>query len=42
MQDKLIEVLNKIAENPNPNKMVLLKKAIVQFFQNRDMDKQKL
>lgn len=35
MQDKLIEVLNKIAENPNPNKMVLVKKAVVQFFQQQ-------
>jgi hypothetical protein len=33
MQDKLTEVLNKIAENPNPNKMVLVKKAIVEYCQ---------
>lgn len=33
MQDKLIQVLNKIAEDANPNKMVLVKKAVVEFCQ---------
>ncbi|MDK7419258.1 hypothetical protein OWP16_04560 [Bacillus paranthracis] len=33
MQDKLIQILSKIAENPNPDKMVLVKKAIVEFCQ---------
>lgn len=35
MQDKLIEVLNKIAETRHPNKLVLVKKAIVEFCQKQ-------